>query len=533
MAVQSAKITALYERLSDADEIQGDSMSIQNQKIMLEKYAADHGFTNIQHFWDDGVSGTLFKRKGLSAMLEEVRAGNVSVVIFKDGSRIGRDVLEVGLLKREFENNNVRYIAASDGLDSANGFDIMSIFRDVFNEYFVADTSKKIRAVKYSNALLGKVSSKPPFGYMIDEKDKSVWHIDNEAAELVKEMFRRIIGGEGSCIIANDFNRRGIVIPTVYYQMKKGDSPQGIRYWASKTIDDMVQNPAYIGRYIANKHTTPSYKNHKRIIRPEEDWVVIERHHAEIVDIETFEIVQRIRANRRRMTKRGDIGMLSGLVFCPDCQSKLNLAHYGKWDYYICSKYRASTEYAVKKCTRHGISRGDLEKIVLSKIQSTVSLAKEDKEKFAEQINKFANKDIEKTIKAKAYELRKSERRISELDRLIAHIYEDNVKGKLSDERFQKMMSDYEAEQGKLKVGAITLKTELEELKNKTSNLQGFMNLVEQYGEITELTATLARSFIEKIIVHEPVYKTSSKKVKESQEVQIFLTFIGEFNIEN
>jgi len=324
MFAQTDKITALYCRLSRDDEQQGDSNSIVHQKEMLSKYAMERGFTNPRFFVDDGITGTVFNRPGLNAMLDEVKAGHVATVIIKDQSRIGRDVLEVGLMKRTFEENDVRFIAANDNLDSANGFDIMSIFRDVLNEWYVADTSKKIRAVKRSNALEGKCPGRPPYGYRAVNGSNQEWEIDKEAAEIVKEIFTRIIAGDGPHIIGRDFDGRGIDTPMIHYRKVTGMPPtEKDTTWYTYMISRIAENQAYIGRLVSQKYTTPSYKNHKHVVRPEEDWVVIEDHHEPLVDNETFEIVQKLRANRRRQTKRDEPpAILSGLIYCSDCNSK-------------------------------------------------------------------------------------------------------------------------------------------------------------------------------------------------------------------
>ena len=325
MALQSEKITALYCRLSVDDRADGESNSITTQKNILAKYANDHGFTNTRFFVDDGISGTLFSRPGLNAMLDEVNAGNVAVVIIKDQSRIGRDVLEVGLLKRQFEENHVRFIAAADGFDTNNGFDIMSIFRDVINEYYVAEASKKIRAAKKASALQGKVIAKLPYGYKLT-KDKSVWEVDDFAATVIRELFNRIIDGDTFSSIVRDLSERDILSPNSYSRAQQG-KPPSVQHWTAATIDHILNNPVYIGTYIAGKNTTASYKNKKRIITPEEDWIVFENHHPAIVDIEIFETVKRLRSARRRITVRKDTGALSGLIFCADCNSKQTLSH--------------------------------------------------------------------------------------------------------------------------------------------------------------------------------------------------------------
>ena len=537
MLTQAEKITALYCRLSRDDEQQGDSNSIVHQKEMLSKYAKERGFTNPRFFVDDGITGTVFNRPGLNEMLEEVKAGHVATVIIKDQSRIGRDVLEVGLMKRTFEENDVRFIAANDNLDSANGFDIMSIFRDVLNEWYVADTSKKIRAVKRSNALEGKCAGRPPYGYRAVNGSNQEWEIDEEAAKIVREIFKRIIAGDGPHIIGRDFDSRGIDTPMVHYRKVTGMPPtEKDTTWYTFMISRIAENAAYIGHLVSQKYTTPSYKNHKHVVRPEEDWVVVENHHEPIVDNEIFEIVQKLRANRRRQTKRNDPpAVLSGLIYCSDCNSKLAISgsHDGSYRYYVCSLYRNSKKHYRLDCTRHGIRKEDVEQLTLEKIQEVVAFARRDKTKFTELVQKATKTDGEKAIRSKTAELAKAGRRIAELDRIIKKLYEDNVNGKLSDERFAKMLTDYESEQAALVSGTETLRAELEAIQSKTTDLQSFMNIVERCSEITELTADVARTFVDRIIVHEAVlYQNPKRKGPQSrsQEVHIFLNFIGEFN---
>jgi len=535
MLTQTEKFTALYCRLSRDDELQGDSNSIIHQKEMLSKYAKERGFENFRFFVDDGITGTVFNRPGLNAMLEEVKAGNVSTVIVKDQSRIGRDVLEVGLMKRTFEENDVRFIAANDNLDTANGFDIMSIFRDVLNEWYVADTSKKIRAVKRSNALEGKCGNRPPYGYRAVDGDNNIWEIDEDAAERVREIFRRIIAGDGPHIIGKDFDRRGLDTPMIHYRKHKGfsDSKKDTT-WFTFTISRIAENPAYIGQLVSQKYTTPSYKNHKHLVRPEGEWVIVENHHEPIIDVETFNTVQRLRANRRRPNVVGECTALSGLLFCADCNSKMSIScNTAKYQYYVCKLYRNSNKHYRNDCTRHGIRREDMEQLALEKIIETVKFARGNKAKFAELIHKATSKDNEKAIKSKTSELAKADRRIAELDRIIQKLYEDNVSGKLSDERFAKMLGDFEEEQKELISGSESLRTEVAEIRSKTADLQSFMNIVERCTDITELTADIARTFIERIVVHEAEYAPNPKRKKHqsrSQEVQIFLNFIGEFD---
>ncbi|MCL1904283.1 MAG: recombinase family protein [Oscillospiraceae bacterium] len=528
MALESDKITALYCRLSSEDRADSESNSITNQKAMLAKYAVDNGFGNTKFFIDDGVSGTVFSRPALNALLDEVKAGNVAVVIFKDQSRLGRDVVEVGLLTRTFDEHNVRFIAAADGVDSIKGFDIMATFRDVINEYYVAEASKKQRAAKRTSALQGKVMSYPPYGYKVGD-DKSVWLVDEYAAGIVSTIFKKFISGETYADILRWLSANNVIIPREYAKIEKGNH-QNKTLWSEATITRMIDNPTYVGTYIAGKHTTPSYKNHKQIERPEEEWVVIENHHPAIVEIEIFETAQRLRDTRRRVTKGGDLGMLSGLIYCADCGFKLTRSLNRGYEYYICSRYR-KLRGRETFCTRHGIRRDEIEALVLIKLRETLTLALSNREEFIKRVNKNSNINVEKTIKTKTTELEKSQRRIAELDTLIERIYEDHVSGVFDKERFTKMLSKYEKEQSELTVLIETLRIEIDEAKSKTANVQSFLKLAEQQGEITELTTETARTFIKKIVVHE-VVRENPKNVRSSpktQEVHIYLAYIGEF----
>jgi DNA invertase Pin-like site-specific DNA recombinase len=526
--MQSEKITALYCRLSVDDRADGESNSITNQKTILSKYAADQGFGNTKFYVDDGTSGTVFNRPGLNAMVEDVKAGNISVIIFKDQSRIGRDVLEVGLLKRTFEEHNVRYIAATDGLDSAKGFDILSIFRDVFNEFYVSDTSRKIRAVKKANAEKGMIMSKPPYGYYLDDKDSSVWHIDEDTVPIINECFTRVIGGEGPTAIAKDFNARAILSPSARRRYRKGENIEGMdTRWFSHSVCTILNNEAYVGTMIAQRETTVSYKNHKKIKRPKEEWVVIENHHPSIIDKETFKVSTQLRyKNKRKLTKNGDMGALNGLLFCSDCNSRLRILRDVKFEYYTCMRYQGASKYFTKLCSRHGIRRDVVEEIVLMKIQETVAEAQGDRDTFARKIMNSSNCENERLLKNMATEISKTERRIAELDKILKRLYEDNISGKLKDELFEKFLTEYDDEQTALKTTLTVLHENVEELKSKTANLESFFKLIDRHSEINELTAEVARLFIQRIIVHEPI-KIPGTRLNLSQQVDIYFNHIG------
>ena len=387
--------------------------------------------------------------------------------------------------------------------------------------------------MKRANALAGKCACRPPYGYKAVSGGNHTWEVDEEAAETVREIFRRVIAGDGPFIIGKDFEKRNIDPPLVYYRKRKGLPLQNDSVaWPTSVISTMCENRAYIGQLVSQKTTRQSYKNHKIVYRPEDDWVVIDNHHTPIIDMETFETVQKLRANRRRPTKMGDMGALSGLIFCADCSSKLaisrNTAKRDEFQYYICSGYRNSHNRHYAKCSRHSIKRKDIEAIVHEKIVEVAGFVRKDKVKFAEAVQKATTKDNARAVKHKTAELSKAERRNTELDKIIKRLYEDNVAGRLNDERFMKFLADFETEQSELESDIAALRMELDEIKNKTANLESFIELVSRHTEITELTAEVARTFIDKVVVHEAVYKENSR-IKLSQEVTVIFNCIGEF----
>jgi hypothetical protein len=539
MAQQSEKITALYCRLSRDDEQIGDSNSIVHQKEMLSKYAKEHGFANPKFYIDDGVSGATFEREGFKEMLYQVEAGNVGTVIVKDMSRFGRNYLQVGMYtEMTFPQYGVRFIAVNDNVDSENGMENdLTPFRNVFNEWFCRDTSRKIRAVKRAKAQAGKpFSDRTPYGYLPDPSDKNQWIIDEYAAEIVREIFRRVVGGEGIATIATDLNKRGIDSPEMYRKRCRSQTlPNKPTQWGGGQMDSMLANKGYLGTLITQKFTTPSYKNRTRVERPEEEWCVTPNHHEAIIDEATFDRVQELRANRRRHTKMGDMGPLNGLLRCADCDSKMNISRgtTAMHEYFICASYRNGRG----TCSRHTIRKDFIEQAVLENLQAVVRYAREQRQKFVAQVQKNSSKSAEKTAKAKQAEFDKGSRRIAELDSIINHTYEDHVLGKLSDERFARMLAAYEGEQKGLQERVEILGAELMEIRETALNIDRFLKLVDEYIEITELTADIARRFISKVVVHESVYESyiDKKRIRQrkvSQEIHIHYVCIDEIIIE-
>ena len=535
-----SKITALYERISQDDDFEGDSNSIVHQKEILETYAKKHGFGNIRHFVDDGISGTLFRRPGLDSLLGEVRAGKVATVIIKDQSRIGRDVLEVGLLKRTFDEFNVRLIAANDNLDTANGFDIMSIFRDVFNEWFVADTSKKIRAVMLAKAQSGKHhNSLAPYGYKPSKDDPFVWDIDEPAAEIVREVFQMCIDGMGTSIIANALRERNLDRPEVY--ARKRDGKPLLQYknpnnhWCASNISKMLSNIEYLGTAVTNRITVKSYKDKTRIYRPMEDWITFEDSHPAIIEQEVFDVVQRIRDGRRRPTKLGDMGVLNGRLYCEDCGGKLHIrrnatGRKAQYTYYVCHRSRSYSEGS-KDCTAHSIRKEIIEQIVLADIQRVLAMARDHEGNFIEAAGRSARKKTEQSVKRAKTEYTKAEKRVQQLDEIINQIYEDKVSGELSTERFTKMLVKYEKEQTELTVRMDFLRPVLEKAEEDVQGINKFLRLVKRFTEITELTAEVVSEFIERIEVGETVMVNPRRfphwADEKRQNIRIVYNYIG------
>lgn len=533
-----AKITALYCRLSKDDPIGEESNSIAHQKDMLTKYAKDRGFTNIQFFVDDGVTGTIFDRPGLNSMLDEVRAGNVAVAIVKDQSRIGRDVIEVGLLKRTFDEYDVRFIAAEDGLDTANGFDIMSIFRNVFNEWYVADTSKKIRAVFKNKAKSGKhANGQAPYGYMASDTDKFVWIVDEPAAEVVREIYKLCVDGMGLTAIGNTLQARGIKNPMAYKAERDSTSTRiPLKHpdttWGHGTVKTILLNREYTGAAVIGKITSKSYKDHRKYKKPEEEWSIHENAHEAIIDKDTFETVQRLRQGRRRLAKAGDYGVLNGMLFCNECGGRMHLKRQVKtgkdgvthtYNYYVCRNSRSHTQYVT--CTSHAIKREELELAVLSRIQSITAFAKNDEAKFTEMLKADSSKEAKRVLARARAEFSKANKRISEIGPIIKKLYEDRVNGILTDEQFQSLMTDYKNEETELKTRVSAFEQLLDEAQDQTTNVDRFMRLVRSRTDITELSADVTHEFIEKIVVGKPEYiKYRLKK----QPIRIFFTHIGE-----
>ncbi|MEF2799044.1 MAG: recombinase family protein [Christensenellales bacterium] len=533
-AVMSTEaVTALYCRLSRDDELQGDSNSIINQKKILQKYALDHGWKNIRFYIDDGISGTTFNRLGFQEMIADIEAGIVKRVIIKDMSRLGRDYLQVGMYTEiMFPEHDVHFIAVNDGVDSKQGDNEFTPFRNIINEWYAKDTSKKIRAVMKVKGNAGEhLTTNAPYGYMKDPANPKQWVRDNDAANVVYDIGLYVMDGYGPSQIARLLKQRKILTPAAYYEskgincnVKPQDDPYG---WNASTVAHILDRwREYLGHTVNFKTTKKSYKSKKKIQNPESEWVIFENTHEPIWTESIADAVRLARQTRRRPTKMGEMGMFSGMMFCADCGSIMYQCRATGFrreqEYYLCAGYRKSRDICG---STHSIRTVILEELILQNLCKVVSYAREQEDQFVKMVMDMDEKERSKGLAKKKKLLTDAEKRISELDRIFKHLYEDNITGKLTDERFKKLSADYEAEQAALQTQANSLREEIQEEESKCANVERFLSIVRKYTEIPELTPHILHEFVEKIVVHaatDPHSKTNRK-----QEVDIYYKGIG------
>ena len=529
-------ITALYPRLSHEDELQGESNSISNQKRILETYAKQNGFSNLRWYTDDGYSGANFQRPGFQAMLADIEAGKVGTVIVKDMSRLGRNYLQVGMYTEMiFPQKNVRFIAINDGVDSAQGENDFAPLRNIFNEWLVRDTSKKIKAVKRSKGMSGKpITSKPVYGYLMDEDENFI--IDEEAAPVVRQIYSLCLAGNGPTKIARMLTEQQIPTPGTLEYRRTGSTrryhPGYECKWATNTVVHLLENREYTGCLVNFKTEKPSYKLKHSIENPPEKQAVFENHHEPIIDRETWERVQELRKQRKRPNRYDEVGLFSGILFCADCGSVMYQQRYQtdkrKQDCYICGSYKKRTA----DCTAHFIRTDLLTAGVLSNLRKVTSYAAKHEARFMKLLIEQNEDGDRRRNVAKKKELEAAEKRIAELSAIFKRLYEDSVTGRISDERFTELSADYEAEQKELKERAARLREELSKAQEATANAEKFMNVVRRHTTIEELTPTLLREFVEKIVVHESVALDGKRRGKlRRQEIEIYYSFVGKVEL--
>jgi site-specific DNA recombinase len=525
-------ITALYPRLSHEDELQGESNSISNQKRILESYAKQNGFTNLQWYTDDGYSGANFQRPGFQAMLADIEAGKVGTVIVKDMSRLGRNYLQVGMYTDMiFPQRGVRFIAINDGVDSAQGDNDFAPLRNIFNEWMVRDTSKKIKAVFRSKGMSGKpITSQPVYGYLKGEDGRFI--VDEEAAPVVKQIFSLCLAGNGPTKIARILTEQQIPTPGTLEYRRTGSTrryyPDYPYKWATNTIVHILERKEYLGHTVNFKTEKVSYKVKSSVENPEEKQVIFENTHEPIIDLATWERVQELRKQRKRPNRYDEVGLFSGLLFCADCGSVLYQQRYEnktrKQDCYICGNYKKRTH----DCTAHFIRTDLLTAGVTANLRKVTSYAAKHEKQFMKLLIEQNEDGGKRRNAARKKELDAVEKRIAELSAIFKRLYEDSVTGRISDERFAELSADYEAEQRQLKERAAELQGELSKAQEATVNAGKFMNIVRKYTSFEELTPTLLREFIEKIVVHECSYDENKNR---RQEIEIYYSFVGKVDL--
>ena len=526
-------ITALYCRLSQDDGNVGDSDSIINQKKILAEYAERNGYTPYQFYIDDGFSGTNFERPQFKQMIEDAKKGTVKRIICKDLSRFGRDYIKVGLYTEFiFPDKDIHFIAVNDDVDSNVQKDNdLAPFKNLFNEWYARDTSKKIKAVKKAKGLAGEhMSCVAPYGYRKNPDNPKEWLIDEESAEVVREIFRLCVDGYGPRRIANILTERKILIPSAYALEKgyavRNNIPKNPCQWSSTVVVDVLERMDYLGHTVNFKTHRKSYKQKKKIENDKSEWEIFENTHEPIIDKSTFDIVQKIRANRKRPTKMGEMPMFSGILYCADCGKKLSF-HRRANDpdtkhNFVCSNYRSDTH----NCSMHYIRNVVVEQLVLENLREVVSYVKAYEDEFVQMVMDADIKQKSKELAKKKRVLSDKEKRYTQLDGLFQRIYEDNVSGKLSDERFVKLSQGYEAEQKDLQSEIEALRMELSQEEQQSVNVKAFLSTVKKYTEIPELTSEIVHEFIDRIIVHE-ADKSSGKRI---QEIEIIYNHIGVFD---
>ena len=523
--------TALYCRLSQDDGIEGDSSSIQNQKAILQKFAEDHHFPSPCFYVDDGFSGGNFQRPAFQQMISDMENGEIGIIVTKDLSRLGRNQLHTGLyIEERFPMFGVRYIAINDNVDtdSSESNDLMP-FKNLFNEWFIRDTSRKIRAVLKAKAERGeRLGTRAPYGYRKDPGTKKLV-VDEETAAIVRRIFAMCAAGSGPSPIARILKKEQILTPTMYAYTRFGithtclDTAHPYN-WSDSAIANLLENEIYLGNTVNMKHSSRSYKDKRRVEHPREECLVFENTHPALITREVWDVVQRVRKNKRRLTKMEEQSKYSGLVFCADCGSNMVLhrAHTmsASYNHFTCRTYKKDGE----ACTGHYIRECVLDEIVLEDLRRVTSAAREHPEKFAAYIGSKQSAELQREIRRQEKELAAMRKRKAELDAIFKKLYEDSVLGRITTEQFQMLSGSYTEEQNLITVGIPQKENEIQRLRETLSGTDSFLDKAKRYTDITVLTPELLRLFIEKIVVHEKEVKWSKHA---PQTVEIHYNGIG------
>ena len=531
--MRNEKITPLYERLSRDDELQGESNSISNQKQMLEDFARRNGLPNPTHFTDDGISGTRFDRPGFLAMMKEVEAGRVEAIVIKDMSRLGRDYLKVGQVMEVLRQRGVRLIAINDGVDSLKGDDDFTPFRNIMNEFYARDTSRKIRSVFKSKGMSGKhLTGTVIYGYLWDEK-REHWLVDEEAAEVVRRIFSLTLAGYGPYQIACKLSADRIEIPVVHLarfnegvnRSKPVKDPYG---WGSSTIVNILKKREYLGHTI-NFKTRKHFKDKKSHYVSEDEWTIFENTHEAIIDQQTFDLVQKIRSNVRRYPNGwGEAAPLTGLLYCADCGGKMYVHRTNngrRISQYTCSNY-TKVPCGTLCLTQHRINESAVLTLVSDTLRAIAEYSRNDRTEFIHTVQETQVAQQSADISKKRRHLATAQKRAGELEKLICKIYEDNALGKLPDTRYKALDAQYAKEQDALEIEIAELEKAVTGYEQSQKSAEKFIALIDKYENFDTLTNTMLNEFVEKILVHERSRKGSQDT---TQEIEIYFNFLGRY----
>lgn len=526
-------VTALYARLSKDDDLVGDSNSIVHQKEILAKYAKEHGFVNCEFYVDDGFSGTNFNRPDFQRLMADAEEGKISTVIVKDMSRFGRDYIMVGYYTEiYFSNLDIRFIAINDNVDSnIQTENDLTPFKNVFNEWYARDTSKKIRAVFKAKGNSGKhLTTNPPFGYKKDPDDKDKWIIDDEAAATVRRIFQMYVDGYRISEIGHKLTEEKVETPILYYMnrgIKTNARSEYPEIWDLMSIKYILSQTAYAGHTVNFQTAVKSYKTKKQIRLPKEDWIIYRNTQEPIIDEKTFETVQQMRKVKRARTKYNEPNMFSGLLYCADCGNHLTIqrvARNRKMDNFSCATYRKKKKGL---CSCHRILVSDLETIVKEDLQKVCEYVFLHEKEFTDEYLSGSKKETEKFQSKTKAELKRLSERQEEIGKIIRKLYEDNVNGRITDERFDFLAKSYEDEGNDLKAKIQELQNALASSVQDEEKLSKFLKVVKSYTKIEELTPEILNSFIEKIYIGE----TEKYEGRKMQEVEIIYKFVGAINL--
>lgn len=530
---------ALYCRLSVDDGNFGGSVSIETQKILLEQYCKDHKITDYKFYCDDGCSGTNFDRPSFKKMLSDIDEGKINLVIVKDLSRFGRNYVEAGMYVQRFTDSNIRFIAADDNYDSlVNSDDLLFPIKNVVNEMYARDVSKKTKAAKKAKARDGQfIGSKAPFGYKIDPNDRHHLIVDEPAAQVVKRIFRLASEGVGYNKMAKIFREEKVLTPIAYFNLNNPDYFKS-DYWRKEfdwhvtSIRAILNNEVYLGKLVYGKQRNKSMKSKEKVRNPKEDWIVVENCHEPIITQKLWDTVHKILNAKHRPAKAGEVQMFAGLLYCSDCGHCLTYSQKQRKDgsyhgAYSCWMYKT---HGKEYCASHYITFDTIYELVLIDIQRNLFQYRKNTDKFKSILSRKYQSDSQKQAEQITLEYEQKQKRCEELDKIISRLYEDNVLGRIGDERYESMSQSYELEQVEIKKALPILKSKIDELKRQSDCADNFINVIKKYTIIDKLDAAILNELIDKIVVH---HKEQAEDGRTFQQIEIYYRFVGKLGTEN